>query len=336
VDYTIGSKWQQTYATRLPSGEIHVFPLQYNRLEHRWVAFWKMIDPPGTERGIVSNFPKLSSGTAYLLNCGSCHVSQLRVAKPGSREVKNLEMAEGGINCEMCHGPSGAHVASMRDAQPNVKPPLNLLVEFGKISSREYVGICAQCHLASARREPGRHGEINYRDATRETSFFVDYKSYPYTELPRRTFHIDGRFRVISFAVESFLRSQCYQKGQAHCGHCHNYHTLGMVNERDLKFPIDSDQMCLQCHETYAGKLEAHTRHKASSEGSRCVACHMPKTMATVLFKTRTHRIDEIPNADLTARFGQEQSPNACLICHPNESMEWLKTELAKWHAPKS
>jgi hypothetical protein len=33
----IGSKWQQGYATRLASGEIQVFPLQYNVIERRWV-----------------------------------------------------------------------------------------------------------------------------------------------------------------------------------------------------------------------------------------------------------------------------------------------------------
>ena len=336
VDFTIGSKWQQTYATRLPSGEIHVFPLQYNRLEHRWVAFWKMIDLPGSGCGIVSNFPKLTPATAYLLHCGACHVSQLRLSKPESREVKDLEFAEGGINCEMCHGPSGGHVVSMRNAEPNTQPPLNLLIEFGKISNRDYVALCAQCHLASARRDLGPNGEINYRDASYDDSFFVRYQSYPYTELPRRAFHKDSRFRVISYVVEDFLRSQCFQKGQAHCGHCHNYHTLGMVNERGLKFPDDSDQMCLQCHQSYARKLEAHTRHKTASQGSRCVACHMPKTLRSVLFKTRTHRIDEIPNADMTARFGQEQSPNACLICHPNETIEWLKAELNKWRQHKS
>ena len=32
VDCTIGSKWQQAYATRLPNGQIHVLPIQYNML----------------------------------------------------------------------------------------------------------------------------------------------------------------------------------------------------------------------------------------------------------------------------------------------------------------
>ena len=43
VDYTIGSKFQQAYATRQPNGEIHVFPIQYSALQKRWINYWKII-----------------------------------------------------------------------------------------------------------------------------------------------------------------------------------------------------------------------------------------------------------------------------------------------------
>ncbi|MGB8537408.1 MAG: hypothetical protein WCD57_13405 [Acidobacteriaceae bacterium] len=49
VDYTIGSKWQQAYATKLPNGQIHVFPIQYNTLTGSWLNYWKSLDGPGTE-----------------------------------------------------------------------------------------------------------------------------------------------------------------------------------------------------------------------------------------------------------------------------------------------
>ena len=48
VDYTIGSKWQQAYATKLPNGQIHVFPIQYNTLTGKWLNYWKSLDGPGT------------------------------------------------------------------------------------------------------------------------------------------------------------------------------------------------------------------------------------------------------------------------------------------------
>ena len=329
VDYTIGAKWQQTYATRLPSGEIQVFPLQYNRLEKRWVAFWRMIDTPTSERGHVVNFSRHSPDTAYLAHCGPCHTSQLRLTKLMAPEAKDLVFAEPGINCEMCHGPGGDHVTSMRLAKPGYKPPLKLQVEFSKISSREYVAVCAQCHLQSAILSLGPEGEFNYRHSP--GTFYLNYKSRPYTEFALRAFYKDGRFRLITWAVESFLRSKCFQKGGAHCGHCHDFHPLDGNNERALKFLDQPDQMCLQCHPAYAAKLEAHTRHAAKSEGSRCTACHMPKIMNSVLFKTMTHQIDNIPDAEMTARFGQKESPNACVLCHMDKDIAWLRQELNKW-----
>jgi tetratricopeptide (TPR) repeat protein len=329
VDYTIGAKWQQTYATRLASGEIQVFPLQYSRLEKSWVAFWKMIDFPKTQRGQVVYFSRLSSDTAYLAHCGPCHTSQLHLTTLASPQFKDLAFREPGINCEMCHGPSGDHVASMRTAKPGYNPPLKLQVEFSKISSRDYIAICAQCHLQSAMFAIDPDGDFNYRHYT--DTFYEHYQSRPYDEFALRTFYKDGRFRVVSFIVESFLRSQCVQKGGANCGHCHDFHPSDMSNERDLKFLDHPDQMCLQCHPTYAANLEAHTHHAASSPGSRCTACHMPKIMNTVLFKTMSHQLDDIPTAEMTERFGQKDSPNACLICHTDKDVVWLKRELSTW-----
>ena len=50
VDYTIGSKWQQAYATKLPNGQIHVLPIQYSAVEKKWLNYWKVIDAAGSER----------------------------------------------------------------------------------------------------------------------------------------------------------------------------------------------------------------------------------------------------------------------------------------------
>ena len=329
VDYTIGSKWQQTYAIRLPNGEIQVMPLQYNRDQKRWAAFWKSIDLPHSERAQVPNFPNFSPETAYLLHCGPCHTSQLRVKSGRALDPKELTIAEGGVNCEMCHGPGGDHVGAMRQAKPGDRAPLRLQVEYGKLSSRDYVAICAQCHLQSAILTLGPTGEVNYRHLP--DTFYVHYQKRPYGELALRSYYRDGRFRVIAFAVESFLRSKCYLVGHANCGHCHDFHPSDSANIRSLKFVTNPDQMCLQCHPAFSAKIEAHTHHAAGSEGSRCTACHMPKIMNSVMFKTMTHQLDDIPDAEMTARFGQEHSPNACLVCHRDKDVAWLQTQLGRW-----
>jgi hypothetical protein len=33
----------------------------------------------------------------------------------------------------------------------------------------------------------------------------------------------------------------------------------------------------------------------------------------------------------MTARFGQDDSPNACLACHRDRTVAWLQSEMAKW-----
>jgi tetratricopeptide (TPR) repeat protein len=322
VSYTIGSKWQQAYATELPNGEIHVFPIQYSKLRGEWLNFWKIIDPPGSPRTGIPGFHRHTTATAYQVNCTPCHTSQLRLRKPGAWEPANVTFREGGINCEMCHGPAARHVEAMKGGKPYSREAMDPPVDFRKIGSREYVGICAQCHMQSAMRDPEPAGALNF---STEASFVRRYVRRPYTEFSKKAFFKDGRFRETSFIVESFVRSACYRRGQAHCGHCHNPHPEDApANPKSLKFRDEPDRMCLQCHPAYAQNIEAHTRHPASSEASRCVSCHMPRIMHALLFDAGYHQIDDTPDAEMTARFGQSESPNACLLCHRDKDAEWL------------
>ena len=60
---------------RLPSGEIHVFPIQYNVREKRWVNFWEILDTPGNPRADLREWEKLDVWTSYQANCAVCHTS---------------------------------------------------------------------------------------------------------------------------------------------------------------------------------------------------------------------------------------------------------------------
>ena len=329
VDYTIGSKWQQAYATRLPNGQIHVFPVQYNVLHKRWLNFWQIIDPPGSARADVRTFEKFTSVTSYQANCAVCHTSQLRNTKGGGFDVDNVEFRETGINCEMCHGPSGRHVTAMRAGQPYKKPAAEPPVDFTRISGREYLAICGQCHRQSAVRDSGPHGELNYWPST--PSFYPPNKSRPFGEFSRKAFYKDGRFRETTFIVESLQRSACFQRGQVNCGHCHGVHGNDAAhNPKSLRFSANADRMCTQCHTGQSFKTSAHTQHAANSEASRCVSCHMPAIMNSMLFRARTHQIDDIPDVTRLERFGPEESPNACLLCHQEKSVAWLTAALLK------
>ena len=93
--------------------------------------------------------------------------------------------------------------------------------------------------------------------------------------------------------------------------------------------------MCVQCHTGLGARPESHTRHAAASEASRCVSCHMPRIMEAVLFQARSHEIDDIPDAEMTERFGNIDSPNACSTCHAGRDAEWLRKNLAAFRPAK-
>ena len=331
VDYTIGSKFEQAYATKLPNGEIHVFPIQYNVLHKQWINFWKVIDGPGSERADPRTWESLDASTSYQTICAVCHTSQLRNAKGGSFDVSNLEFKEPGIDCEMCHGPSGGHVLEMSEHDYHPKEPLDPPVNFHKIDSRQSVAICAQCHMQSAIRKSGPNGELNYVSSG---EFFGNRLRQPFGEFSRKGFYKDGRFRQTTFIVEALERSQCFKKAELSCGTCHDPHSRDSAsNPTSLKFRDEPDLMCTGCHSQFrdAAAISRHSHHAAKSEGSRCISCHMPRIMDALLFRTRYHQIDDIPNPEMTKRFGQEESPNACLLCHTEKNAEWAGQRLSGW-----
>ncbi len=216
VDYTIGSKWQQAYATKLANGQIHVFPIQYSTIEKKWLNYWKVIDAAGSERANPYNWERLDGSTSYQLNCAVCHTSQLRNTLGGSLGPDNVVFREPGIGCEMCHGPSAAHVEAMANGKIYTKDALDPPVDFMRINNREFVAICAQCHMQSNVHRGSPQGELNYSSTG---TFFLKNAALPLGEFTRGAFFKDGRFSQTTFMVEALERSQCFRKGQAHLRH---------------------------------------------------------------------------------------------------------------------
>src|SRR5438034_7661427 len=147
VDYTIGSKFEQAYATKLSNGEIHVFPIQYNLLHKQWVNFWKVIDGPGSERADPRAWERLDASTSYQAICAVCHTSQLRNTKRGGLDVNTVEFKAPGIDCEMCHGPSGGHASEMREHDYHPTAPLDPAVTFHQIDSPRTIATRATCQM---------------------------------------------------------------------------------------------------------------------------------------------------------------------------------------------
>lgn len=337
VDYIIGSKWQQAYATRLADSRIVVFPIQYSRRHSTWLNYWKIVDAPSSERTDISRFHQIPDGVVYQSTCAACHTSQLKFQRPiqkdGPYVLGSATFREPGINCEMCHGPSREHAEQMKGIKSLRGGPRSATdppVSFKRLPAAEYVTVCAQCHAQSAVHDVQSTGAVNYSDGG--TPFYRAYSAHLPSNFSRKAFYRDGRYRATTFISEAFARSQCFRKGGATCGSCHDPHPPNArENPTSLKFGEDSDEMCLQCHTDLRDRPERHARHAPETDASRCVSCHMPRIMDALLFPARSHEIDDVPDAAMTERFGGDNSPNACLACHRNRDTTWLGYQLAKW-----
>jgi predicted CXXCH cytochrome family protein len=327
VDYVIGSKWQQAYATRLPDSRILVFPIQYNRLKSAWLNYWSVVDAAGSERADISRFHTIPAGAIYQTSCAPCHTSQLKQVRSDP-----FTFREGGINCEMCHGPSLAHIERIKSGSIAARATHETPIRFGRLPAQQFVAVCGQCHAQSAVHNVGAGGSVNYSE---QIPFYRVYPMHLASNFSRKAFYRDGRYRATTFISEAFARSQCFSKGNATCGACHDPHPADAAsNPTSLKFRSDPDRMCVQCHKKMADRPDQHTRHARSSDAGRCVSCHMPRIMDALLFPARSHQIDEVPDAEMTARFGNDDSPNACLLCHKDKDVTWLAEELRRFQVP--
>ena len=189
--------------------------------------------------------------------------------------------------------------------------------------------------MQSAIRTPGPHGELNYSTTG---TFFMRDPMIPFGEFSRKGFYKDGRFRQTTFIVEALERSKCFQKGAVSCGTCHNPHTHDesvKSNRSEISVTIPT-RCALGCHTQFPGQANAaaHSHHPAGSEASQCVSCHMPRIMDALLFRARTHQIDDIPESRYDAALrASPKAPTRAFECHAEKSAQWVKQQISSWKA---
>jgi hypothetical protein len=153
VDYTIGSKFQQAYATRLPNGEIHVFPIQYNLLQRRWINFWKILDGPATERADPRTWKNSMGPPAIWSACSRLsHQPIENVTGEGFAPTAGIKELENWLrDVSRSFGSARRRWRRTSFTQAAADPPVNF--QIGTICR-----ICAQCHEQSAIRKPAWRG----------------------------------------------------------------------------------------------------------------------------------------------------------------------------------
>lgn len=339
VELTVGSRRYQQYFERTAEGNLQRLPILWHMGERRWLPLSTVfLDDDHADWGRYQ--------ALWNANCVFCHNTGPRpglVRAPlpdGTPPVFESAVAELGIACESCHGPGGEHVARHekpweRYASWTSEGGDASIVNPARLDQERSVSVCGQCHgqrLANPleaidawmRTGPTfRSGDLLTDHAT---PLVADTPSIDPTdpEMIRVRFWGDGTPRLTAYEYQGVVSSACYAEGELTCLSCHAMH------EGDPKGQLRPDRLgdaaCTSCHEEIAADVPAHTRHGAGSSGSSCVECHMPRVVYGILDIHRSHRI-EVPDPARDARSGR---PNACTLCHLDESLGWAATEMTR------
>lgn len=277
-------------------------------------------------------------------NCLQCHATDAQPAyrpRADGRAVAETRVGELGIACEACHGPGREHVETQAAAD---------VVHPGRLPAERSAEVCGQCHSVNTPYTQEAWADWlldgpSFRPGDRlaDSRYLADRATLSrsplmtaWTEQDPKSFDTwfwpDGEVRVAGREFSALRRSPCYRGGGISCLSCHSPH----ADDPDdlLTVPRDGDEGCTQCHDGFVEpkRLEAHTRHRADSAGSRCYNCHMPNTVYGLLKATRSHEITN-PTVASDLRAGR---PNACSLCHSDRPLGWVGERLAEWYGASS
>ncbi|MDH5760325.1 MAG: tetratricopeptide repeat protein [Gemmatimonadota bacterium] len=258
---------------------------------------------------------------ARFANCQECHGSQIGIRFDAEARIYRTEYTTLQVNCESCHGPARAHVEMARAGgwEPGGGIGLESLAYLDKDASLE---LCFRCHaLKDVLREGYLPGDP-----------LEEYFALKFPVLGDDPYTADARVRTFAYQA-THLASACYLEGPMDCVSCHEPHGQGYwdTDRRALASPFDDGQ-CTSCHASKGVDPEAHTFHRAGSEGSRCVSCHMPylqhpEVGPEIAFARSDHTIP-VPRPTFDADLGIE---SACLQCHQDRSPARLQEQAGEW-----
>ena len=323
----------QTFFGKYEDGTYRFLPFDYSKHEgswfvqlksdEKWVKIRKDIKlddlynwPPHRTLGEIND----------ISNCQQCHGSQIIAKKVN--DVYDVKFTSLSINCESCHGPAKEHATIMSGIVNNVlnnDQGIGIQTAVG-LSTDESLNMCFQCHAVKT---PIRD---DYLPGENLQEFYSLKLPLLGNENP---FGLNGRIKTFGYSL-NHLYSDCYLNGAMDCTSCHNPHSNSYqdIAGNALIGRFDDNQ-CLSCHMAKSNDITAHTYHKPESEGSSCVACHMPArqhlAIGTEIQYKRTDHTVAIPRPSFDAAQGLE---SACKQCHVDISEEDLQLTINDWYGP--
>ncbi len=293
--------------------------------------------------------------------CSMCHSTHRRVRSTNT-DSWDTQVAEFGISCESCHGPGQPHIDYHRKLGTNQDSDTNgtdaelrddPIANPEAMSKERSAMVCGQCHsvVELTGGEEGYehlnvhgHGFRPGEDLTKSHKVLriddhdevseVMNPDDPAAAKFNTTFYKDGMVRISGREYNGLTDSACYKKGEMTCLSCHKLHQSS-VDERpaqewandQLRTDALNDQACLNCHSSEQYN-ENHTHHSVGSSGSSCYNCHMPHTSYGLLKAIRSHTITS-PDVGKDLAAGR---PNACNLCHLDQTMQWTADKLREWY----
>jgi predicted CXXCH cytochrome family protein len=310
IAFVYGSKWKQRYFKKV-GDDYFPLPAQWDITHKVWRAYNVK---PGTDWW-TKYYPEDNMHRPTGPTCDGCHSVNYDVA--------TKKVTEWNVGCEKCHGPGSDHVK--QPSQANIVNPRRL----------NYVDAndtCIQCHSqGQPLTAPAPGKAYDWPTGFDMGKHLNDFWKLEKHKLGETTFthFADGTAHKNRMQGNDFVTSLMYTRGVA-CFTCHDAH--GTDNDALLVKP--ANVLCLDCHGPnsangpHAASIEQHTHHKSGSQGSECIACHMPKIQQTIAdVNVRSHTFHFVTPA-MTDTL---KIPNACNVCHTDKSTAWAAASLKSW-----
>jgi tetratricopeptide (TPR) repeat protein len=321
----------QGFFTSLEDGTQRFVPFDWSRHEEAWFCNtrhprpgeWREITPDMSLAECADWTPRRMLGYVEgAANCDTCHGSQIRTEFDPSTRVFRTELTGLEINCESCHGPGRAHV-ELAEAGGVLTEPDLALARLSTLDEEGSLDVCFRCHAVRLNLRPG---DLPGERLTANASVLLP-------QLTDRPFLPDNRVRTFAYQL-NHRGSGCYLDGAMTCVSCHEEH--GQAYQDEFKGPLVGrfdDGQCLGCHMSKAEAPERHSFHEAGSEGSSCVACHMPflqhPSVGEEVRYARSDHTIPVPRPGLDEQFG---ITSACAGCHTDVDIRQLATQVNAWY----
>ena len=323
VEYVFGVYPLQQLLLALPGGRLQALTIAWDaRPASDGGQRWYHLFP---NEAIVAGDPLHWTGPYHNWNtrCAECHSTDVQKGYNRATDTFDTTFKQIDVGCEGCHGPGAKHVALAEKRALNTakhagfamslkatgqwhfKEGASIAERVEPLINQQQVDTCGRCH---ARRST--LGDYHYGADLLDT--------HQLALLEPNLYWPDGQIRDEVFVYGSFIQSKMHRAGVV-CSNCHDPHSNQLTAQ--------GNNVCGQCHKPDQFDTPKHHRHTAGSEGSQCVACHMPPQLYMGVDWRRDHSM-RIPRPELTLSTG---APNACNQCHDQRSASWALEQLRGW-----